>query len=121
MHRAAFLIALLGLSAPVLAQDDTTARISPAEGNWGCIALIDGTKAGLLTIFAGTYGYASANFGSTASGTGTAQMGSDGVKFLDGNLTLVGIQTGLVSFDADGNDVLTLYTPEKAVLTCTPR
>ena len=48
-------------------------------------------------------------------------MGSDGVKFLDGNLAIIGIQTGLVTFDADGNDVLTLYNPEKAVLTCTPR
>ena len=123
MRRLAILIGLVGLALPAHAQDANTdaAPLSPAEGNWGCIAMIDGTKAGLLTIFAGSYGYASANFGSTASGTGTVQMGSDGVKFLDGNLPTVGIQTGLVSFDADGNDVLTLYTPEKAVLTCTPR
>lgn len=113
---------------PVLAQDDAAppsspapVTVSPAEGNWGCIALVDNTKAGLLTVFAGSYGYASASFGSTASGTGTAQMGSDGMKFLDGNLTTVGIATGLVSFDTNGNDVLTLYTPDKPVLTCTPR
>jgi hypothetical protein len=48
-------------------------------------------------------------------------MGSDGLSFLDGNLTVVGIVKGLVTFDADGNDVLTLYNPEKPVLLCTPR
>ncbi len=121
-------IALILCPAPVFAQADDTAppqpaavTVSPAEGNWGCTALIDGTKAGLLTIFAGSYGYASSTFGSTASGTGTAQMGSDGIAFLDGNLTTVGINKGLVTFDASGNDVLTLYTPVKPVLSCTPR
>ncbi len=128
MHRLVLALGLLSLAAPALAQDDTPppqvdtgVTVSPAEGNWGCTALVDGTKAGLLTIFAGSYGYASANFGSTASGSGTAQMGSDGVKFLDGNLTTVGITTALASIDADGNDVLTLYTPDKAVLSCVPR
>lgn len=126
--RFGFALALILIATPVLAQDDDTSApapppvtVSPAEGNWGCIALIDNTKAGLLTIFAGSYGYASANFGSTASGTGTAQMGSDGAAFLDGSLVSVGINKGLVTFDAQGNDILTLYTPDKAVLTCTPR
>lgn len=129
MRPVVLALALLAAAAlPVLAQDDAAppssaapVTVSPAEGNWGCIALVDNTKAGLLTVFAGSYGYASASFGSTASGTGTAQMGSDGMKFLDGNLTTVGIATGLVSFDTNGNDVLTLYTPDKPVLTCTPR
>lgn len=119
---------LILCTAPAFAQDDDTGpptpapvTVSPAEGNWGCIALVDNTKAGLLTIFQGSYGYASANFGSTASGTGNATMGSDGVAFVDGNLTTVGINKGLVSFDANGNDILTLYTPDKPVLTCTPR
>jgi len=126
--RLGFAFALMLCATPAFAQvDDTSApapapvTVSPAEGNWGCIALVDNTKAGLLTVFAGSYGYASANFGSTASGTGSAQMGSDGVAFLDGNLTTVGINKGLVSFDAQGNDVLTLYTPDKPVLSCTPR
>src|SRR3954468_19424181 len=117
-------LALILVSAPALAQVDDTAppapppvTVSPAEGNWGCIALVDNTKAGLLTVFAGSYGYASATFGSPASGAGSAEMGSDGVKFLDGNLATIGIGYGLVTFDADGNDVLTLYNPEKAVLT----
>ncbi len=128
MRFALLALALLApLAAPAIAQDAAPpssaepVTVSPAEGNWGCVALVDNTKAGLLTIFAGSYGYASSTFGSTASGTGTAQMGSDGLKFLDGNLTTVGITTGLVSFDANGNDVLTLYTPDKPVLTCTPR
>lgn len=108
---------LLAVSAPALAQRD----ISPAEGNWGCIALIDNTKAGILTIFGESYGYASANFGSSASGTGNAELASDGVTFLDGNLTVVGVTVGLVSFDSAGNDTLTLYTPVKPILACTPR
>ncbi|HVY51239.1 MAG TPA: hypothetical protein VHA07_06705 [Devosia sp.] len=124
---AALLLPLLPV--PALAQDQDVGppsasapvTVSPAEGNWGCIALIDNTKAGLLTVFAGSYGYASATFGSPASGTGDAQMGSDGVKFLDGNLTTVGITYGLVTLDQSGGDLLTLYTPDKPVLACTPR
>ena len=123
------LIAALGLltlsAVAALAQDNTApptaVTISPAEGNWGCIALVDNTKAGLLTVFAGSYGYASATFGSSASGTGNAQMGSDGVRFLDGNLANVGIGYALATVDANGADVLTLYNPEKPVLVCTRR
>ncbi|MEO6396606.1 MAG: hypothetical protein ABIO40_11945 [Devosia sp.] len=118
MRRLLCLFALsLGGMTSVAAQQ----TISPAEGNWGCTALIDNTKAGILTIFAGSYGYASANFGSTASGSGNAQLASDGVTFVDGNLTLVGVTVGLVSFDAEGNNTLTLYTPVKPILACTPR
>lgn len=98
------------------------AQASPAEGNWACIANIDGTKAGILTIFSGSYGYASANFGSKASGTGNVQLATDGATFLDGNLNAnAGINVALLSFDDQGRDVLTLYTPEKPVLTCRPR
>ena len=131
MRPALLALGLLGfliLVTPALAQDDAApptpkppVTVSPSEGNWGCIALIDNTKAGLLTVFAGSYGYASATFGSTASGTGSAEMGSDGLKFIDGNLTVVGITYGLVTFDAANNDVLTLYNPDKPVLSCTPR
>ncbi len=92
------------------------------EGNWGCRANIDGTRAGLLTIYAGSYGYASANFNSAASGTGTVEMASNGVTFLDGNLLEgAGITMAILTFDEQGRDVLQLYTPEKNVLTCTPR
>ncbi len=103
------------LAGPVFAQ------AAAVEGNWACTALIDGTKAGILTIFGNSYGYASATFGSTASGTGTVQLASDGVTFLDGSFVTVGIGTGLLSFDETGADLLTLYNPEKPVLSCTPR
>ena len=128
MRPLLFAFGLLTLATAAFAQDDTAppapapTTVSPAEGNWGCLALVDNTKAGLLTIFAGAYGYASATSGSTASGTGTAQMGSDGLKFLDGNLTTVGITYGLVTLDpASSMDLLTLYNPEKPILACTPR
>jgi hypothetical protein len=98
------------------------AQVSAVEGNWACRADIDGTKAGILTIYAGSYGYASANFNSPASGTGNVQMYSDGVQFLDGNLlTGAGIEVGIMSFDASGRDILTLSTAVKPVLTCVPR
>ncbi len=110
------LVAGLAAAAPALAQ------VSAVEGNWACRANIDGTKAGILTIYAGSYGYASANFGSAASGTGNVQMYSDGVQFIDGTLlTGAGIEVGIMSFDQNGQDVLTLSTAEKPVLTCVPR
>lgn len=127
MRPVLYALGLIALTSPVFAQEDvpppqsTAVTVSPAEGNWGCIALVDDTKAGLLTIFNGSYGYASANFGSAASGTGEAQMGSDGVRFLNGNLTNVGIVTGIVALGDDGMDVLTLATAEKPILACKPR
>lgn len=109
---AAFCLA----AAPALAQ------VSAVEGNWACRALIDGEKAGILTIYAGSYGYASANFGSTASGAGNAEMYSDGIQFLDGNLIAnAGIEVGVMSFNDQGKDTLTLSTSEKPVLSCVPR
>lgn len=113
---AVAVIAALGLATPARAQ------ISAVEGNWACRANIDGEKAGILTIYAGSYGYASVNFQSPASGTGNATMYSDGVQFVDGNLlTGAGIEVGILSFDAEGRDILTLSTKEKPVLTCVPR
>jgi len=85
-------------------------------------ANVDGTKAGILTVYSGTYGYASANFGSAASGTGTVTMYSDGMQFVDGNIISgAGIEVGVLTFDAEGKDTLTLSTKEKPVLTCVPR
>jgi hypothetical protein len=124
MRQTILAIALLATSAlPAAAQGMTVAGV---EGNWACRALIDGTKAGIITIFAGAYGYASANFGSKASGTGLVEMASDGVTFLDGNLLVnAGITTALLTFDSTGKDVLTLYQPAqpqpKPILSCTPR
>ena len=97
-----------------LAAAPAVAQVSGVEGNWACTADIDGTKAGILTIYAGSYGYASANFASTASGTGNAQMYSDGIQFVDGNLLMnAGIEVGIMGFDAEGRDTLTLSTKEK--------
>ena len=112
-------LALLIAAAPASAQTLTGIGV---EGNWGCRANIDGTKAGLLTIFAGSYGYASANFGSQASGTGTAELASNGATFRDGNLIAnAGIETAILGFDDEGRDILVLSTVEKPVLTCYPR
>lgn len=106
----------------MLSTGASLAQASPAEGNWACIANIDGAKAGILTIFSGSYGYASANYGSKASGTGNVQLATDGATFVDGNLISgAGINVALLSFDEQGRDILTLFTPEKPVLTCTPR
>jgi len=113
---AATAILVLLSAGPALAQQ------AAVEGNWACRANIDGTKAGILTIFAGSFGYASANFGSAASGTGTVQMYSDGVTFLDGNLLQnAGVEVGLMGFDDQGRDILSLNTAEKPILTCRPR
>jgi hypothetical protein len=106
----------------VLAAVPALAQVSAVEGNWGCRANIDGTKAGLLTIYAGSYGYASANFNSAASGSGNAQMYSDGIQFIDGNLIQgAGIEVGVLTFDEEGRDILALSTKEKEVLRCVPR
>jgi hypothetical protein len=116
MRTAVASIALLLFTGTAAAQQ------SPAEGNWACIANIDGTKAGLLTIYGASYGYASANYESAASGTGNVQLATDGVTFLDGNLVVgAGITVGLVSIDANGRDVMTLHTAEKPILSCVLR
>ena len=107
------------LACPVQAQGLSGVGV---EGNWGCRANIDGARAGLLTIYAGSYGYASANFGSTASGTGNVAMASNGVTFVDGNLLQgAGITMAILGFDDQGRDQLQLYTAEKSILTCYPR
>ena len=119
MRHALAALILLALAAPATAQTMSGVGV---EGNWGCRANIDGTRAGLLTIYSGSYAYASANFGSKASGTGTVEMASNGVTFLDGNIVSgAGITTAILGFDDAGKDVLQLYTSEKNVLTCRPR
>jgi hypothetical protein len=118
MRLALAAAALALLAVPAGAQSLTGVG---AEGNWGCRANIDGTRAGLLTIYAGAYGYASVNYGSKASGTGLVEMASNGVTFLDGNLPAgAGIITAILGFDDAGKDVLLLYTSERNVLTCRP-
>ena len=116
MRIAVVLLALAVTTGAAFAQQ------SPAEGNWACVANIDGEKAGLLTIYGSSYGYASANYESAASGTGNVQLATDGVTFVDGNLVVgAGITVGLASIDANGRDTLTLHTVEKPVLNCVLR
>lgn len=113
---AATAAAIVALAAPALGQ------VSPVEGNWACTANIDMTKAGILTVFGGSYGYASANYGSAASGTGRIALASDGLNFLDGNMReKAGIEFGILSFDDQARDILILHTAEKPILTCRPR
>lgn len=119
MRRLTLALALCLASLPAAAQSLSGVGV---EGNWGCRANIDGTKAGLLTIYAGSYGYASANYASKASGTGNVEMAQTGVTFLDGSLPAgAGIIGGTLGFDDQGRDTLTLFTPDKPVLTCLPR
>ena len=119
MRHALAALLLFATATPTNAQTMSGAGV---EGNWGCRANIDGTRAGLLTIYAGAYAYASANFGSAASGTGTVEMASNGVTFMDGNLVVgAGITTAILGFDQTGRDELQLFTQEKNVLTCSPR
>lgn len=116
MRRLTLAAMLILGASPALAQG------AGYEGNWACRANIDGTKAGLLTILAGNYAYASANFGSKASGTGKVEMYQDGVMFLDGNLLAnAGINAARLTPDDEGNTVMVLTTPEKAILTCKAR
>ena len=118
---SALLAALFGL-ASLSSTAPAHAQAAAVEGNWGCRADIDGTRAGILTVYAGSYGYASANFASRASGTGNVTMYSDGVQFVDGNLVVgAGIEIGMLGFDEEGRDVLILSTKEKPILTCRPR
>jgi hypothetical protein len=118
---AAFVIAV-SLAAALAPAAPALAQISPVEGNWACTALVDNTRAGILTVFAGSYGYASANYGSAASGTGAAQLASDGLTFMDGNLReKAGVEVGILSFDDQARDVLMLHTAEKPILSCRPR
>lgn len=119
---------LIAFALPALMAGPALAQVSPAEGNWACRALIDGTKAGILTIFAGSYGYASVNFGSKASGTGDVQLATDGATFLSGNLVVgAGITVALNGVDDQGRSVLTLYQPQpdgsamKPILICAVR
>ena len=56
-----------------------------------------------------------------ASGAPGAMSMPEVVAEITRNLTTVGVTVGLVSFDDQGNDTLTLYTPAKPILSCTPR
>ena len=87
-------------------------------GNWGCR---DATtnRAGILTIYGEVYGFASATFGDTASGTGSVTGYQDGVGFVDGPLKAVkGIEAGRIIPDPNAGVALQLETKDAIVMLC---
>jgi hypothetical protein len=108
-------IALTITAAALLA---TPAYAQSYVGNWGCR---DATTnhAGVLTIYGDVYGFASATFGDTASGTGTVAGYQDGVGFTDGPLkTAKGIEAGRIVPDPNAGVALQLETKDAIVMLC---
>ena len=108
-------IALIAAATALLA---TPALAQSYVGNWGCR---DSTtnRAGILTIYGEVYGFASATFGDTASGTGTVTGYEDGVAFTDGPLKSVrGIEAGRIVPDPNVGVALQLETKDAIVMLC---
>lgn len=104
--------ALLLFSAPALAQ--------AYSGNWAC--RVGGVKAGILTIYGPSYGYASAVFGDPMSGTGDLTPYTDGVGFTSGPLKDSGqIVAGRMVQDPTAGTALQLESSSAIVMLCTPR
>lgn len=81
----------------------------------------DTNRAGILTIYADVYGFASSTFGDTASGTGTVTGYQDGVGFTDGPLKAVkGIEAGRIVADPAAGVALQLETKDAIVMLCLP-
>ena len=108
-------IALIAIATALLA---TPALAQSYVGNWGCR---DATtnRAGILTIYGDVYGFASATFGDTASGTGSVTGYQDGVGFTDGPLKAVkGIEAGRIVPDPNAGVALQLETKDAIVMLC---
>ena len=114
MRRFALCLALTALSAaPALAQ--------AYQGNWSCR---DATtnRAGILTIYGQSYGWASRTAGDPNSGSGTLTPYQDGVGLNDGNLRSAGsIQAVRLVNDPTYGVALQMETAEAIVMLCTPR
>ena len=107
------LIAVAALSSPALAQD--------YQGNWACRDT-QALKAGILTIYGQSYGFASTTYGDPSSGTGTLTGYQDGVGFNDGPLRAQrAIEAGRIIPDPDTGIAIQLETNEAIVMLCTPR
>jgi len=89
------------------------------QGNWACRTTE--ARAGLLTLFGQSFGYASLTKNDPASGTGTISVFSDGVSFDASPLReALGIIHGrLVPHDQTGV-AMQLETDKKVLLLCTP-
>lgn len=87
------------------------------QGNWYCMA--GDQKAGVLTIYAGSYGFASAAYGDKSSGVGSVQGYADGVTFTDGPLVSeLGIQVGRLLV-GEGAPSMTIENANAIVMVCT--
>lgn len=110
----------LSLALASLALMTSTGLAQEFSGNWDC-KNADNQRAGILTIYGGSYGYASATFGSTASGVGTVTAYTDGVGFNDGNLRKnAGVEAGRLVPGTVTGLMLQLETSQKVLLTCMP-
>ena len=91
------------------------------QGNWACRDA-QALKAGILTIYGQSYGFASATFGDPSSGTGTVTGYQDGVGFNDGPLRASrAIEAGRVIPDPNTGIAIQLETNQAIVMLCTPR
>lgn len=89
------------------------------QGNWACRT--PEARAGILTIFGQSFGYASLTNQDPASGTGSVTAFNDGVSFDVGPLrkALGIIQGRLVPHDQAGV-AMQLETENQVLLLCTP-
>ena len=108
---------LIALSAAFVIAFSNGAFAQVFQGNWYCMA--GDQKAGLLTIYNGSYGFASAIFGDKSSGIGAVQGYSDGVTFTDGPLVSeLGIQVGRL-LQGEGAPSMTIENDNAIVMVCT--
>ncbi|GGF13324.1 hypothetical protein GCM10011321_01720 [Youhaiella tibetensis] len=108
---------LIALSAAFLTALSGSAFAQVFQGNWYCMA--GDQKAGVLTIYNGSYGFASAVYGDKSSGVGAVQGYSDGVTFTDGPLvTELGIQVGRLLV-GEGAPSMTIENANAIVMVCT--
>ncbi len=112
MRRLASIIAIGLMAAPAAAQE--------YAGNWLCY---DGAgRIGLMTLYAGSYGFASRTFQDPASGTGSYTAYTDGAGLIDGNLRAkLGVEAARLVTATTGGVALQLETGSAVVMLCTPR
>ena len=105
-------VTLILLTVPAAAQQ--------FQGNWFCSDGVE--RSGLLTIYGGSYGFASKLFGDTASGTGGLVGYTDGVAFADGALKItLGVEAGRLVTADTGGILMRLESTSAIVMMCAPR
>ena len=112
---ALLVIAAASITGPALAQS--------TQGRWEChgTAPADPTQPtphGLLAIFGQNYTYASAIYGSTASGGGGVEQQESGIAFTDGPLAEnAGVEIGQID-TGTGTVAMDLSGANGVILTC---